>query len=991
MISQMYEHNWSDNDTDDDHNNNDDNHDNIIDYIINNDTQINDFHPYQSNVLPETNIYMINDIKVQSFMGNVISIRLSLMNEYGNKIFKRIKDDVYFNVYIEAFEQQENILNMMKELQCYDNTPQFINDKYTVMGYNSEPLSLWRININRNKLQYIDYFCRHTHRQMFLNTELNDALPLVQKNLGIYVNIALTDNKNIIAYNELNRPTEEQLMTRSNEYICRKLSVDIEVITPEHWKLFPEAKIIGCEIIIIACSFQQNDEPYETTILYTDKKSRKINIKNTEIRRKFVMFTDEKSMIEHFINMINPFNTDVITGWEVRNFDIRYIYDRCVHYYPRLIAKFSQWTLDGSSVTFKNVVRKGQNVTLIDCFGILFLDMCDYNKSNIKAKNYKLKNIANMFLQDDRQKLDIDYKNISRYYLEGNSEEFSYLLEYCSVDAEIVLDLMTTQKVWNNTISMADICHVPLNFVINHGVMQRNVCMISQFINEHTNYVIPYKFEREFTEYKGGFVNEPLVGFHGYPVFVLDFNSLYPTTMMAFNICTTTIVDMTRISTNAVNKIYSVSDNDQFRPDELCDVVFKTDNLDISAVPYMNNVGFVSSSNRRGVMPQILDNLLKKRKQIQMECKQSKCPQKRKQLDAQQLSYKLCANAIYGLLGCSFSPLYSPDVAASVTGFGRFLSYIKRKRITEYMSADGIDGSIIYGDTDSVMIGIRNKSIEEVKSLATHYAERVTNDIGIHPIKTEYEKIFCPFLIHKKKHYIGVMYTNDCSTYDKIEYKGNEMVRSDNCSLTTNIMRDVIDAIFFVGGDCVDTKCTEIRVRITRILEDWSTLYMLYKSSGAVDRSLLERVVNSGIYSKKLAKEVYKSRMPHVAVYERVKNRKQYRVGDRIIYCIGNTEFTDKAKPKNIVEMAYDIDEFLEANNLYLSIHYYLDACLRKPLYRLFSTLDKRYKETLENIIITLFPPLHNNLQSRKRSTPTTTNHCHKQCKHDKGKPTLFV
>lgn len=972
MIEQLYENNWSEYEDDD-----------YSDNSVGNDIQTHVHHSYMYE--RKTNLCMINDIKVNSSINGIINIKLSLMNEYGNKIIKCINGDVFFNVYIESFDRNENISIMLHELQCFDNTPQYIDNKYTAMGYSSYPLRLWRLNINRNKIAYINNYCRNTQRKMFINIELNDALPLVQKSLGIYVNIPCTDIKTI-PYNQLTKPTEQELMNKT-DFLCRKVSIDIEVITPEHWKLFPEATVPGCEIIIIACSFQQNELPYETKILYIDKKGRNLTTKPTDIKREFIMFSDERGMLEYFINMINPLNTDIITGWEVRNFDIKYIYDRCKKFYPALVNNFCKWTLDGSSMIFKNVTRKGQNVTLIDCFGIIFFDMCDYNKSNVKAKSYKLKNIAKMFLQDDRQKLDMDYKNIARYYAHGNDEEFSYLLEYCSVDAEIVLDLMTVQKVWNNTTSMADICHVPLNFVINNGVMQRNVCMISQFINACTDFVLPYKFEREFVEYKGGFVNEPIVGFHSNPVFVLDFNSLYPTTMLAFNICTTTIVNMHDMDTD---KKYTLSSEGLFEPNELPELVFKTPTLDVSAVPYMKNVGFVSSANRKGVMPQILDNLLIKRKRIQLECKQTTCMQKRKQLDAQQLSYKLCANAIYGLLGCSFSPLYSPDVAASVTGFGRFLSYIKRKRITQYMQQDGLTGEIIYGDTDSVMIGVKNKSIEEVRNLAIQYAERVTNDIGIHPIKTEYEKIFCPFLIHKKKHYIGVMYTNDCNKYDKIEYKGNEMVRSDNCSLTTSIMGDVINIILFNGGDCIETKCSQISMLLSRILADWSILYMSYNTNTTVERSLLERVIKDAIYSKKLCKEIYKSRLPHVAVYERVKNRKQYHVGDRIVYCIANTEFTDKIKPKNIIEMAYDIDEFLESNNLYLSIHYYLDACIRKPLYRLFATLDKRYKLTLENTFNQLFPPLETSGLSKKRATTTQCPN-NKRRKQNTGKLNIFI
>ena len=880
------------------------------------------------------------------------------MDDNGDKSYKIINEDVFFDVYVEARGKNEKLFTNLK---CFDDTPEYIDNKYTAMGYTKDPSPVWRINIDRNMIKDIYEFCEYTKRAIYINTELNDAFPLVQKSIGIYTKIPSNTSKSI-SYTQLMKLDNEEILTKTNQYSCRKLSIDIEVFIPSTWKFFPEAYEEGCEIIIIACTFQKDDNTYETIILYTDKKDREINIptdSESSTKRTFLKFNNEEKMLQHFINMITPYNVDLITGWNIRNFDLKYIYMRCEKFYPNLLEDFKKWTLTGDNITFRNTTRKGQNVTLVDCFGIIILDMYDYNKSNVKAKSYKLKEIAKAFLQEDKQKIDMDYKNISKYYSDGNNEEFSKLLEYCSVDAEIVLDLMNIQKVWNNTISMADICHVPINYVINHGVMLRNTCMISQFINENTSYLLPYKHEHPFIKYEGGFVNEPIVGFHLNPIFVLDFNSLYPTTMLAFNICTTTIVHPAKLNIPS-----TLEDEDgNFNPQNLSELNYKSGDgtLDVFKTPYMRNVGFVSTQNRKGVMPQILDNLLKMRKKLQAELKQTECPNRRKQLDAQQLTYKLCANAIYGLLGCSFSPLYNPEVAASVTGFGRFLSFIKRKCINKYMSDDKLEGRIIYGDTDSVMVEIQKKSIAETRDIAVRYAEQITKDIGINPIKTEYEKIFCPFLIHKKKHYIGVMYTNNCEKHDKIEYKGNEMVRSDNCSLTTTVMKEIIDILFFYNNNGeIREKIVETGKCIERLLNEWSIIYMAYLRDDKknISAELLNRVVKTAIFSKKLSKEVYKNKLPHVAVYERMKNLKQYNIGDRIVFCIANTEFTDKIKPKNIIEMAYDTDEFLNSSELFLSIHYYIDACVRKPLSRLFESLDEEFKENLESTLTMLFPPI---------------------------------
>lgn len=951
----MYQYAWS---SDDDNSDEENIENNSEEELIENDYEIDNFiSNYNNTETYKFKTYMINDLKINSFKGNTIKIHLSLMDEYGQKKYLLVNNDVTFDVFIEMKNPMEKIENFLPKMRYFDNTPQLVTDKFSAIGYKSSPTFVWRLNIDRNMIDELYNFCLHNGRQFFVNIGLNDAMPLVQKSLGIYVKVSSDENNINISYNDLQCPMKEEI---SQLYVCRKMSIDIEVITPPHWTLFPDANEHGCEIIIIACTIQHNDEAYKTVILYIDKLNRKVNIEQDDnVERTFKMFTNEYDMLKYFITMINPYNIDLITGWNVRNFDLKYIYDRCRKFYPNLIPLFKSWTLNNTNVTFRNVTIKGQNVTIVDCFGIIILDMYDYNKVNVKAKSYKLKDIAKNFLQDDKQKKEMNYKDITLFYNSGTEEQFSNLLEYCSVDAEIVLDLMAIQKVWNNTISMADICHVPINYVINHGVMFRNVCMISEFINRNTNYLLPYKLGHDEGEFEGGFVNEPIVGFHINPIFVLDFNSLYPTTMLAFNICTTTIV-------------HDVPQDENYNPQNLDDVVYNDNDNTVYMTPYMKKIGFISATHRKGVLPQILESLLKTRKNLQNELKETTCKQKYKQLDAQQLTYKLCANAIYGLLGCKFSPLYYPEVAASVTGFGRFLSFIKRTLITRYMKEDDLTGRIIYGDTDSIMVEIENKTIADTMNIAKNYAIRITKDIGMPPIKTEYEKIFCPFLIHKKKHYSGVMYTSDPDKYYKIEYKGNEMVRSDNCTLTTKIISKISNILFFFGKN-IDDKLNEIGNSLQTILQPWSKLYHWYVNdcSRVCDeyKDMLTIVLNDGVFSKKLSKETYKNKLPHVAVYERMKNKKQYHVGDRIVYCIANTEFTDKIKPKNILDMAYDGDEFLNSNGkLFLSIHYYLDACVRKPLNRLFETLDGRFNNILEDILLKLFPPLDKqNIQPRKK------------------------
>lgn len=63
------------------------------------------------------------------------------------------------------------------------------------------------------------------------------------------------------------------------------------------------------------------------------------------------------------------------------------------------------------------------------------------------------------------------------------------------------------------------------------------------------------------------------------------------------------------------------------------------------------------------------------------------------------------------------------------------------------------------------------------------------------PIRLEFEKVFCPFLLMARKRYAGVYYSKSHEYYDKIDKKGFESVRRDNCYLIREILENTLDML----------------------------------------------------------------------------------------------------------------------------------------------------------------------------------------------------
>lgn len=134
----------------------------------------------------------------------------------------------------------------------------------------------------------------------------------------------------------------------------------------------------------------------------------------------------------------------------------------------------------------------------------------------------------------------------------------------------------------------------------------------------------------------GAFVFDPIPGFYRYPVITLDFNSLYPTTMITYNISPETLVYGN--VTDDVSIVNVITDNTTSN-EPMIDFINGTVERQIKFYKGM-----------QGIFPSILENLLSERKKVKKMMIRTD-PLTYKLLDAKQKSLKVVANSLYGLLG----------------------------------------------------------------------------------------------------------------------------------------------------------------------------------------------------------------------------------------------------------------------------------------------------------------------------------------------------
>ena len=180
--------------------------------------------------------------------------------------------------------------------------------------------------------------------------------------------------------------------------------------------------------------------------------------------------------------------------------------------------------------------------------------------------------------------------------------------------------------------------------------------------------------------------------------------------------------------------------------------------------------------------------------------KAAKDPLTRGVMNGRQLALKISANSVYGFTGATVGQLPCLPISSSVTAYGREMIDATKAKVEElYTRKNGYehDAEVIYGDTDSVMIKFGCDDVATAIRMGEEAAP-IVSSIFIKPIKLEFEKVYCPYLLMNKKRYAGLYWTNP-EKYDKLDAKGIETVRRDNCGLTRQVVSTCLNKILVQG------------------------------------------------------------------------------------------------------------------------------------------------------------------------------------------------
>jgi len=595
---------------------------------------------------------------------------------------------------------------------------------------------------------------------------------------------------------------------------------------------------------------------------------------------------------------------DVLTSWNGFGFDWPFLRDRAEQLgcLDELLAAVSRHRDRPASFVEKDLSSSalGDNhLRYVDPPGMVSMDLMKVVQADYKLDSYRLDAVSQEFLGDAKN--DLPPNEIFARFRLGTPEAHAEIAAYCVQDCALVSRLVARLRVLEGKTGMSNVCRVPLEYLFTRG-QQIKIFSVVLFEAAAAGYAVPditrdpalgrarpkegelERCERcpsqeltcappdsvkpvlcadcaaaenrargdphaqtMITKYEGAVVLDPEDGgrvFADEPVVCLDYGSLYPSCMLARQMCHSSFV-------------LDPADFDRVRADprfETYETEFELFGPDGAPCGLMRRCMFAWDPTRpRPILPRVLEKLLRARKVTRARIKEKtvrfadgqvvhglpgapdadgrvvvRCPEtgatlgegvpagepvdrwsefEKSTLDGLQLGFKVVCNSLYGACGAGTSPtggLVGRMIAQCVTREGRNMIYLAKRFVEERYGA-----RVVYGDTDSVFVVFPQPDGGDPTDPLDHAnrcglrAEAEIAEVLPKPHVLEAEKVLFPLLLVSKKRYAGVLYEmwdpEDPAARArargkaKLKTMGLKLKRRDSAPVTRRVLKGLID------------------------------------------------------------------------------------------------------------------------------------------------------------------------------------------------------
>lgn len=466
-------------------------------------------------------------------------------------------------------------------------------------------------------------------------------------------------------------------------------------------------------------------------------------------RRTFrISATDERAILRQFLEVVAEEDPDVLTGYNIGGYD-----------FPLLAERAQALGLGPLLLGRQRSGAEEFGERLWKITGRIVADAWWSARRELRPKQETLQYVARVLLNDT--KLDVDRRNISDEW----AKDPQRVMEYCEHDADLALRILQRLRVLEKAADLATVARMPLEEGLNGRTSQFIDAILIPRADAHGVGVPPNHPRTGDSTIEGGYVHAIRPGLYRWVV-VLDFKAMYPSIIVARNLCFTTL-----------------------SPE--------------GSIRAPGGARFLAPEVRRGLIPEILTELLADRERFRAAARTAPSRELTEYYDGLQNAVKVLMNSFYGVLASSFYRFTNKDIGASITAFAReAITGIIRE-----LDHEGLE--VIYSDTDSVFVRSPVTTLQGAREFGEGIARRFTAT----GTTFEFQSVYETFFSHgAKKRYVG----RAAWPREERVVRGYEARRSDAFDYQSEALLEVFDLVLAGDTDGAVRRSRELVAAVRR-------------------------------------------------------------------------------------------------------------------------------------------------------------------------------
>ncbi|EEP75605.1 hypothetical protein UREG_00451 [Uncinocarpus reesii 1704] len=495
----------------------------------------------------------------------------------------------------------------------------------------------------------------------------------------------------------------------------------------------------------------------------------------------------ELDLLTKLVDSVRYHDPDILTGYEVHNGSWGYLIERArLKYDYDLCDELSRVKTDSHGRFGKESDRWGFNHTsTIRVTGRHMINIWRAMRGELNLLQYTMENVVFHVLH--RRIPHYPFHVLTKWFKSTKPRNIVKVVNYLIARTKLNLKILDANELISRTSEQARILGIDFFSVFSRG-SQFKVESLMFRIAKPENFILISPSKAQVGQQNAleclPLVMEPQSDFYTSPLLVLDFQSLYPSIMIAYNYCYSTFLGRI-VDWRGRNKMGFI---DYQRQQGLLELL--QDQINISP----NGIMYTKPEVRKSLLAKMLTEILETRVMVKGGMKANKEDRAlQRLLNNRQLALKLIANVTYGYTSASFSGrMPCTEIADSIVQTAR---ETLEKAIALIHSVERWGAEVVYGDTDSLFIYLKGRTRDEAFDLGEEIAKTIT-DRNPRPVKLKFEKVYHPCVLLAKKRYVGYKYETRDQKKPEFDAKGIETVRRDGTPAEQKIEEKALRILF---------------------------------------------------------------------------------------------------------------------------------------------------------------------------------------------------